>query len=162
MTLPEKLNPFPSFALSPNMFYWCHQIRDVTVRMLSKSPSLGFRSLHLGILDSAAEGCTPFPLVTLERGSRTFRALPELQQPCQWLVMGLTDPDPNANTWTDILAWPWTCLITMNLSDDHQLNLATIPGLALLVSLKYCTMESSLARKLPCQMYYRVCLTAAP
>lgn len=160
--LPEKLNPFPSFALSPNLFYWCHQITDVTVRMLSKSSSLGFLSLCLGPnFGYCSWGLPSFPsgdlgerLLYISGFAWVTAAMPVACYGPHWPRSKLTDPR------TDFLAWPWTCLITVNLSDDQQLNLATVSGLALLVSLRCCSTESLLVRKLPCQPYYHVCLTA--
>ena len=117
--LLEKLKPFPSFALSPNLFYWCHQITEVTVRMLSKCPSLGFGSLGLGPnFGQCSWGLPSFPSGDLRKRLSDISGLawvtaPAVLQPCLWLAVNPTDPHPNTNP-------NWLSGLNLDLPHHHE------------------------------------------
>lgn len=65
--------------------------------------------------------------------------------------LDLVDLDSEPDPWTDFLAWPRTCLITVDLSGDLDscLSLLTVAGPAPFASLKCCGTGPLSVRQLP-------------
>lgn len=82
---------------------------------------------------------------------RRLPCLPHNRAALQLLIWTLLDLDSDPDPWADFLAWPQTCLITVDLSGDLDscLSLLTIAGPALFASLWCCWTGPLSVRPLP-------------